>query len=76
MRVRTVLELGAAARERREALGWSQQALADAAGVTREWVVRFEGGKATVRLDRVFDVLTVLGLGVELVARDDDGGGP
>jgi HTH-type transcriptional regulator/antitoxin HipB len=74
MRVRTVLELGAAARERREALRWSQRALADAAGVTREWVVRFEGGKATVRLDRVFDVLTVLGLGIELFARADTGG--
>ena len=73
MRVRTVLELGAAVRERRERVGWSQQSLADAAGVTREWVVRFEGGKATVRLDRVFDVLTVLGLGVELVARTDGG---
>jgi y4mF family transcriptional regulator len=73
MRLRTVLELGAAARERREHLGWSQQALADAAGVTREWVVRFEGGKATVRLDRVFDVLTALGLGVELASRTDGG---
>jgi HTH-type transcriptional regulator/antitoxin HipB len=69
VRVRTVLELGAAVREKRETLGWSQQALADAAGVTREWVVRFEGGKATVRLDRAFDVLTALGLGVDLVAR-------
>lgn len=75
MRVRTVLELGAAARERRENLGWSQQALADAAGMTREWVVRFEGGKATVRLDRVFDVLTVLGLGVDLVDRGLSAGG-
>ncbi|MGB3909930.1 MAG: type II toxin-antitoxin system Y4mF family antitoxin [Pseudolysinimonas sp.] len=73
MRVRTVLELGAAVRERREHLGWSQQSLADAAGVTREWVVRFEGGKATVRLDRVFDVLTVLGLGVELATRTGGG---
>lgn len=69
MRVRTVLELGAAVRERREALGLSQRALSDAAGVTREWIVRFEGGKATVRLDRVFDVLTALGLGVELAVR-------
>lgn len=73
MRVRTVRELGAAVRERRERIGWSQQSLADAAGVTREWVVRFEGGKATVRLDRVFDVLTVLGLGVELATRTNGG---
>ena len=73
MRVRSVLEVGAAARDRREHLGWSQQALADQAGVTREWVVRFEGGKPTVRLDRVFDVITALGLVVELEERADTG---
>ncbi|GAA4379576.1 helix-turn-helix domain-containing protein [Agromyces bauzanensis] len=69
MRVRSVLEVGAAARDRREALGWSQQALAERAGVTREWVVRFEGGKASVRLDRVFDIITALGLVVDLQER-------
>jgi y4mF family transcriptional regulator len=69
MRVRSVLEVGAAARDRRERLGWSQQALAERAGVTREWVVRFEGGKPSVRLDRVFDVITALGLVVELDER-------
>jgi len=69
MRVRSVLEVGAAARDRREALGWSQQVLAERAGVTREWVVRFEGGKASVRLDRVFDVITALDLVVDLEAR-------
>ncbi|MBT2500097.1 helix-turn-helix transcriptional regulator [Agromyces sp. ISL-38] len=72
MRVRSVRELGAAVRERREALGLSQQAIAERAGVTREWVVRFEGGKASVRLDRVFDVLTVLDLSVELNPRHGD----
>lgn len=70
MRVRTVRELGGAVRTRREALGWSQGQVAEQAGVTREWVVRFEGGKPSVRLDRVFDVLGVLGLSVELGERD------
>ncbi len=41
-------------------------ALADRAAVTREWVVRFENGKVSVALKRVFDVLTLLDLMVEL----------
>lgn len=69
MRVRSVLELGAAARQRREDLGWSQQQLAERAGVSREWVVRFERGKTTVQLDRVLDALTALGLSVDLAPR-------
>ena len=66
MRVRTVRELGASVRVQREALGLSQQALADRAGVTREWIVRFENGKVTVSLNRVFDVLTAANLTIEL----------
>jgi len=66
MRIRTVRDVGAAARVRREKLGMSQQSLADQAGVTREWVVRFESGKVSVTLNRVFDVLSVLGLTMKL----------
>jgi predicted transcriptional regulator len=66
MRIRTVRDVGAAARVRRAKLGMSQQSLADQAGVTREWVVRFESGKVSVALNRVFDVLSVLGLTMEL----------
>ncbi|QAY72375.1 transcriptional regulator [Agromyces protaetiae] len=72
MRVRSVRELGAAVRERREVLGWSQAELAERAGVTREWVVRFEGGKASVRLDRAFDLITALDLAVDLNERAVD----
>ncbi len=68
-RARTVRELGGLVRERREALGWSQQALAERAGTSREWVVRLEGGKPSVRMDRVFDVLGALDLVVELAER-------
>lgn len=66
MRVRTVREVGASVRVQRESLGLSQQALADRAGVTREWVVRFENGKVSVSLNRVFDVLTALNLTIDL----------
>ncbi|MFT4136424.1 helix-turn-helix domain-containing protein [Microbacterium sp.] len=69
MRVRTVRELGGLVRERREALGWSQQALSERAGTSREWIVRLEAGKPGVRMDRVFDVIGALGLVVELEQR-------
>ena len=73
MRARTVRDFGASARERRESLGWSQKVLAERAGVTREWVVRFETGKVSVSLNRVFDVLTALGLTIELEETAQDG---
>lgn len=73
MRVRTVRELGASVRVQRESLGLSQQALADRAGVTREWVVRFENGKVSVSLNRVFDVLTALNLTIDLEEKETRG---
>lgn len=69
MRVRSVRELGGFVRERREALGWSQQTLAERAGTSREWVVRLEGGKPSVRMDRVFDLVSALELTIFLEER-------
>ena len=66
MNVHNARDLGAAAREKREALGLTQQALADAAGVSREWLLGFEGGKPGVSLFRVFTVLHALHLTVDL----------
>ncbi|PJJ62000.1 helix-turn-helix domain-containing protein [Compostimonas suwonensis] len=62
MRVHTARELGGLVRDRRERLGMTQQEVAKRAMVTREWLGRFENGKATVPLARVLDVLTALGL--------------
>ncbi|WP_460633116.1 helix-turn-helix domain-containing protein [Leifsonia lichenia] len=64
-------DLGALARDRREALAWSQQELADRVGVSRRWVNEFESGKGNVRVRLVFDALTALGVDLEVV---DDGG--
>lgn len=70
MRVHTVRELGGLVRDRRERLGLTQSEVAARASVTREWLVRFENGKATVPMTRVFDVLGALGLTVEVGAPD------
>jgi HTH-type transcriptional regulator/antitoxin HipB len=66
MRVHTVRELGGLVRDHRERLALTQQEVADRAAVTRDWLVRFENGKATVPVSRVFDVLAALELVVDV----------
>ena len=55
-------ELGVAVRRRREDLGLSQVELAELAAVSTRFVHTLEADKATLRLDKVLDVLQVLGL--------------
>ena len=58
----TPSDLGATTRERRRALHLTQEGLADLAGCSPEFVGLLEKGKPGVRLDKVLDVLTALGL--------------
>lgn len=62
--VRTAKELGLLARERRTALGWTQDALAQKVGVSRVWVVHFERGKPTTQLGLALRALKELGVTV------------
>lgn len=55
-------ELGAAARRRRKALRINQTELARLAGCSRLLVSELERGKLTIRLDKLLDVLNVLGM--------------
>ena len=71
MKLNSVQDLAAAVRGRRLALGLSQGNLALRAGVSRDWVNYFEGGKPTVELAHVLRVLDALGLRLDL-----DEGGP
>ncbi|WP_134771955.1 helix-turn-helix transcriptional regulator [Ornithinimicrobium flavum] len=65
----TVRDLGAAVRRARRVAGLSQQALADRAGVSRQWLSRLESGKGpSAELGKALDVLAALGLAVDLVA--------
>ncbi len=54
-------------RARRKALRLTQADLADLAGCSERFVRSLEAGKATVRVDKLLDVLTPLGL--ELTAQ-------
>lgn len=67
MRIRSADSFGAVARQQRRDLGLSQEVVAKRAGVTRQWLVRFERGSTDVTLSKVFAVLTEL----ELVTRVD-----
>lgn len=62
MNVTTVRDLGVLARASRRAQGMTQADLARRLGVSREWVVRFEGGHPRLEAQKVLDTLVVLGL--------------
>jgi HTH-type transcriptional regulator / antitoxin HipB len=53
-------------RRRRKDLGLRQDELADLAGCSERFVHMLEAGKPTVRLDKVLDVLRVLGLHLDV----------
>lgn len=64
--------LGAYTAERREALGLTQQELADRVGVSRSWVARFERDSSSAVLYRIMDTLKVLGVTMMMVAEAVD----
>lgn len=61
-RKREVSPLGAVVRSRRRALRLSQAELASLANVGLAFMYELEQGKPTLRLDKLLDVLSVLGL--------------
>jgi HTH-type transcriptional regulator / antitoxin HipB len=67
MHVRTPREVGALIRERRRTLALTQAQLAQAAGVTRAWVIAIERGKSSVELILVLRTFAVLGLVADVV---------
>lgn len=62
MYLHTVPELALLIRERRQALGLSQAAVAARIGVSRQWLVAFEGGQPNVEFAPVLRALHLLGL--------------
>ena len=64
--------LGRAIRGRRKALALTQKELANYADVGVAFLYDLEKGKASVRLDKVLDVLRILGL--QMVIVDGKGG--
>ena len=61
--------LGSQIRLRRRALKLTQQELADLAEVSSHFVLDVENGKESIRLDKLTNVIKVLGFNLELKLR-------
>jgi y4mF family transcriptional regulator len=60
--VHTTKELGQEIRARRKELGYTQGFLADYVGVSASFLSELENGKETVQLNKLMDVMSLLGL--------------
>lgn len=67
--------IGFAVRRRRKLLGVTQQALARMAGCGLVFVYNIEHGKPSLRLDKLLDVLSALGLELVVASRSGDADG-
>lgn len=67
--VRSSEQLGLAVAEARKGRGYSQQQFADLAGVGRRFVSDLENGKSTAEIGKVLQVLTALGIDMQLKVR-------
>ena len=66
MQVRTPVDIGLMIRQARRARGMTQQDLARAAAVGRQWIVEIEGGKPRAELGRVLQTLGALDLSLTI----------
>ncbi len=72
---KSVVLLADTVRDRRKALGLRQAELADLGGCSERFVHTVENGKTSLRLDKLLDVLEVLGLELVVVVRRGEGEG-
>lgn len=70
-RTQSTQELGQAIRKQRKALRLTQAQLAQLAGCGLAFLYQLEKGKPSVRLDKLLDVLGVLGLQLRLESGRD-----
>lgn len=73
MRVRRPSDLGLLARQRRLDEGLSQDTVAEKAGVTRQWLIRFERGGSDVTVSKALAVLDALDLVTVVQPRTSSG---
>lgn len=66
MIIRTSKDLGAAIRDQRRRNGLDQQALAEKIGVSRQWIVEVEKGKARAEVGLILRALEALGFSLSL----------
>ena len=70
MHIRTARDLGLLIRDRRRSLGLDQSRLAQRVGVSRQWVIEVEKGKARAEVGLLLRTLQALGLRVWAEVQD------
>jgi HTH-type transcriptional regulator/antitoxin HipB len=75
MRIRTPREVGLLIRELRTRRQWSQGRLAEAIGVSRQWVAALEHGKPRAELGLTLRALNALGVTLDVLATAEGGAG-
>lgn len=73
MNLRNPTDVGLLVRQRRRELGLDQAGLAERIGVSRQWVVEIEAGKARAEIGLVLRALRALGLTLRAEPRPSDG---
>ncbi len=66
MDIQNAKELAAVVRKLRQDQRMTQAALAQAAGVGREWIIHLEKGRTTLELGMVLRTLRTLGVGLRI----------
>lgn len=69
--LRTSAQLGSAVRDRRKTLALKQEEVAGLGGTGNRFIVDLESGKPTLQIQKVMDILDLLGL--ELTVRPKTG---
>lgn len=69
MRVGSAHQFGGVLRAERKNRGLTQVQLAQAAGVSRAWLAKFENGHPASSIEPIFRVLTALELDLSLIER-------
>jgi HTH-type transcriptional regulator/antitoxin HipB len=74
MLVHSATDLGLLIRDRRKRLGLDQRTLAERVGVSRQWIVAVEKGKASAEVGLVMRTLRALDLELDARVADYDAG--
>jgi HTH-type transcriptional regulator/antitoxin HipB len=71
VQIRNMRELAAGIRAERKRLGLSQAALAERAGVGRDWIIGLEKGKSTAEIGLILRTLRALGLTLQFSSESE-----
>lgn len=69
--IHSTKDIGAEIRARRKELGYTQGFLADYVGVSASFLSELENGKETVQLNKLMDVLSLLGMDICISRRGE-----